>query len=186
MDILDIIKSRRSIRKFKPDAIPKELLIKVLEAARWAPSWANTQCWEFIIVNDVEIKKKLAETLVPERNPAKSAIIEAPIVIVVLAKKGVSGYYKGQPMTKFGDWFMFDVALAVQNLVLEAYSLGLGTVIVGSFNHDRVAEILNVPKDREVVVMIPMGYPAESPPPRPRKELHEMIYLNKFGIKYSF
>jgi len=114
MDIIDLIKSRRSIRRFKPDLVPDDVMMKLLEAARWAPSWANTQCREFVVVKDPKIKAELSETLVPPRNPAKSAVANAPVVIAALGRKGVSGFYRGSAVTNKGDWFMFDVALAVQ------------------------------------------------------------------------
>ena len=182
-DILDVIKSRRSVRKFKPDPIPKEFIEKLLEAARWAPSWANTQCWEFIVVKDPKIKAELAEALVPPRNPAKEAVTKAPIVLVALGKKGVSGFYKGTPITNKGDWLMFDVALAVENLVLEAHSLGLGTVIVGAVDFEKASKVLEVPGNVEVVALIPIGYPDQTPKPPPRKEISEFTYHEKYGRK---
>ncbi|KKL19755.1 hypothetical protein LCGC14_2462280, partial [marine sediment metagenome] len=113
----------------------------VLEAARWAPSWANTQCWRFIVVRDSNIKLELASTL--GDNPATDAIGNAPVVIVACAELGKSGYYQGKPATDKGDWYMFDVALAMQNLVLTAHSLGLGTVHVGRFETEKAAGILS-------------------------------------------
>ena len=182
-DVLDVIKGRRSIRKFKGEAIPEDILLKLFDAARWAPSWANTQCWEFIVIEDSKIKEELAKTLIPDRNPAKEAVKTAPIVIAALGKKGVSGYYKGSPVTNKGDWLMFDVALAIQNMVLEAHSLGLGTVIVGALDFDRAKQILKVPDDRELVALIPIGYPAEIPKPPIRKEISDFIYYNEYSKK---
>ena len=80
MDVLEVMKTRRSVRKYKPDQVDEEKLRTVLEAARWAPSWANTQCWEFIVVKDPDTKEKLAETLTP-KNPATEAVKAAPIVV---------------------------------------------------------------------------------------------------------
>lgn len=181
MDLLDLIRSRRSIRKFKSKPVSDEVLMKVLEAARWAPSWANTQCWEFIVVKDPEIKAKLAETLVPSGNPARRAVAMAPIVIAALGKRGVSGYYKGRAVTSKGDWLMFDVALAIQNLVLEAHSLGLGTVIVGAMDFERASEVLGLPQDVELVALIPLGYPNEEPQAPSRKELSDFVYQDRYG-----
>ncbi|MBS7605585.1 MAG: nitroreductase family protein [Candidatus Bathyarchaeia archaeon] len=183
MDIIEIIKTRRTIRKIKPDPIEKDKLLAVLEAARWAPSWANTQCWEFIIVMSAETKEKLAETLTPG-NPAVEAVKGAPVVIVACAKLGLSGFLRGKQVTDKGDWFMFDVALALQNLVLTAWSLGLGTVYVGAFDAKKAGELLGVPPGVSVVALVPLGYPVEVPrePPR-RKELKEFVYLERYGNK---
>ena len=138
---MDIIKSRRSIRNFDSKDVPQEVLDQIMEAVRWSPSWANTQCWEIMIVKDPETKKKLQETL-SKGNPATRAIVEAPIVVGMCGKLKSSGYYKDQVTTKFGDWFMFDLGLATQNLCLSAHALGLGTVITGLFDHDKVMELL--------------------------------------------
>lgn len=175
MEVLEAIKGRRSVRRFKAEAVSKETILELLEAVRWAPSWANTQCWEVILVAEPEKKAALAETLT-HANPAKEAMIEAPWVVVFLGQKGKAGFYKGRPLTSKGDWLMFDVALAVQNLCLAAYARGLGTVIVGAFEAERVAEVLMVPDDREVVVMLPVGVPAEQPPAPKRKELEAFTY----------
>jgi len=180
MDVLEKIKSRRSVRKYKSDPIPQEDLDIILEAIRWAPSWANTQCWEVIIVTDREQRKKLSE-IVPPKNPAVNALITAPVIIVMAARKGVSGYYKGKTVTTYGDWFMFDVALAMQNLVLEAHSRGLGTVDLGYFDHEKAARLLAIPEDFQVVAMTPLGYPAEMPKPPSRKSLTEFVSYGTFG-----
>jgi len=179
MDVVKAIKERRSIRKYKPDPLSDSDLKEVLEAARWAPSWANTQCWEFIIVKNPETKKKLAETL-PSGNPAFSSFTQAPVVIVACAQLGKAGYFKGKPGTDKGDWYMFDVALAVQNLTLIAHAKGLGTVHVGFFDAKEVARILEVPEGIVVAEMIPLGYPAGEAKVTTRKELHEFISYEKF------
>lgn len=181
MDLLEVIRSRRSVRKLKPDPVPDELITKILEAARWAPSWANTQCWEFVVVKDPDIKAKLAEALVPPRNPAKQAVATAPVVIAALGRRGVSGFYKGKPVTSKGDWFMFDVALAVQNMVLEAHALGLGTVIVGAIDFEKASKVLGLPSGVELVVLIPVGYPAEVPRAPPRKEVSEFTHFDRYS-----
>ena len=152
MEVLEAIKTRRSIRKYKPVPLNDERLQTVLEAARWAPSWTNTQCWEFIVVKNTETKKKLAETLLMERNPATEAVKNAPIVIVACARLGLSGFYRGEPLTDKGEFFMFDVALALQNLALAAHELGLGTVHVGAFDANAVGGDRHNPVDQAGVV----------------------------------
>jgi len=183
MEVMEAIRTRRSIRKFKPDPVDEELLMKVLEAARWAPSWANTQCWRFVVVRDPKIKEELAGTLesLNPRNPAIPAIRSAPVVIAICAELGKSGFYRGQPATEKGDWYMFDAALAAQNLVLAAHSLGLGTVHVGFFDGRKAAEILEVPEGMAVVELVPLGWPDEKPSEPPRKELSELVSFDKFG-----
>jgi nitroreductase len=182
MDLMEAIKGRRSIRKYKPDPVPEEALRMVLDAVRWAPSWANTQCCEVIVVKDPKVKSELA-TALSKGNPAFSSMTDAPIVLVLCGIRGISGYYKGEPKTEKGDWLMFDIGLAMQNLCLVAHTLGLGTVIIGNFNHKKVAEILGVPQKSEVVALTPLGYPATEGAIPKRKELSEFVSYEKYRRK---
>jgi len=177
---MDIIRGRRSVRKYEDREVPQEILDEVLEAVKWAPSWTNNQCWEIIIVKDSAIREKLQQTLPPKGNPAIKSIVDAPVLLAVCAKKRVSGFYKDQATTKFGDWFMFDLGIACQNLCLTAYRHGLGTVIVGLYDHQKAAEILKVPQGYEQVVLIPMGYPAKISSAPARREVEEFIHYNTF------
>ena len=180
MDVMSAIRSRRSVRYYKPDAVKEADLQVILEAARWAPSWANTQCWRFVVVRDMATKAKLASTLSPG-NPATSAVTEAPVVIAACAQLGKAGHKRGEVSTDKGDWFMFDVALAMQNLTLAAWSLGLGTVHVGLLDAKKAAEILQLPPDIVFVELTPLGYPNEQPKATPRKELSEIVFYDRYG-----
>ena len=181
MEVLEAIKTRRSIRRYKTNPVDDKRLELVLEAARWAPSWGNTQCWRFVVVSDDDIKNKLADTL-NATNPAIGAIKQAPLLIVACAELGKSGYKEGNLVTDKGDWYMFDVALAMQNLTLAAHSLGLATVHVGRFDARKAAGILEVPQGYCVVEMAPLGYPDQAYDSRPRKGLSEIVFYNRFGI----
>jgi nitroreductase len=179
MDTIEAIKTRRSIRQYKDTPVTDEQLNTVLEAVQWAPSWANTQCWELVIVRDSAIKEQLAGTLSPG-NPSADAVKNAPIVIVACATKGKSGFYKGQALTSKGDWLMYDMGLAVQNLCLAAQALGLGTVQIGAFNIEDAEKILGLPEDATVVVMTPLGVPAaESRAPK-RRAIEEFVHHDKY------
>ncbi len=180
MDLMQAIKERRSVRKFKADPVSEDLINAVLEAGRWAPSWANTQCWRFVVVRDSEIKESLAETK-GKGNPAGEAIRNAPVTIVICGELNQSGYFKGEAPTDKGDWFMFDTALAAQNMMLAAHALGLGTVAVGLFDASKAAEILGVPSNIAVVLILPMGYPDEQPAAPRRKEFSEIVYRDRYG-----
>ncbi len=190
MDLMQAIRERRSIRKYRADPVPEEELKAVLEAARLSPSWANTQCWRLVVVRNPDTKAKLAEALTPMRpggkNNAFEAVRNAPVVIVVCAERGLSGCYsggdkKGVPATDKGQWwFMFDVGLAMQNLTLAAHTLGMGTVHVGLFDAPAVARILGVPDNVAVVEIVPLGRSDETPPARPRKEQSEFVFYEKY------
>jgi len=180
MELFKVILNRRSIRKYKPDPISDKDLKKMLEAARLAPSWANTQCWRFIIVLDPRIKNAIADTL-PVRNPGADAIRTAPVTIVACAEKNKAGFFDSVASTDKGDWFMFDVGIAMEHIALTAYSLGLGTLHIGLFDTLQAESVLNVPEGYHVVELMPVGYPDESPAARPRKELREILFYNNFG-----
>ena len=107
MNVMDAIKSRRSVRKYKADPVSEETLAMVLEAARWAPSWANTQCWRFVVVRERETKARVAEALRPG-NPATDAVRNAPVVIVACAELGKSGFYKAIDLSR-GDRRVFSL-----------------------------------------------------------------------------
>ncbi len=178
-EFMNIVKERRSVRSYENKPIADDLLNTVLESIRWAPSWANTQCWEVVVVTDQSIKEKLQETI-SLKNPATKAITSAPVVLAICGKLKSSGYYKDQVVTKFGEWFMFDLGLATQNLCLTAHHLGLGTVIVGLFDHDKAKAILNIPDGYELLVLIPMGYPSKISGAPKRKEISEFTHFNAF------
>ena len=182
MDVMQAIKGRRSVRKYKAESVSDKDLDIVLEAARWAPSWANTQCWRFVVVRDPQLKAKLADTLMlkDNRSTSTAAVRDAPVVIVTCAELGKSGYRRGTIATDKGDWFMFDTALAMQNLTLAAHAIGLGTVHLGLFDAKEVANILDVPYGAVVVEMTPLGYPDEQPIVPRRKELSEIVSKDKF------
>lgn len=181
MEVLEAIRTRRSIRHYRPDPLPEEKINTILEAARWAPSWGNTQCWRFVIVKDKERKALLASTL-PSWNRAQLAIKEAPVVIVACAQLGKSGFHEGKVVTNKGDWwYMFDVALAMQSLTLAAHSLGLGTVHIGAFEAQEVARLLAVPQGVAVVEMVLLGYPAEKGKMPSRKELPDLVFYESYG-----
>ncbi len=105
MYTIEAIKTRRSIRKYEDTPVTDEQLNTVLEAVQWAPSWANTQVWEIVVVKDSAVKEKLAETLSPG-NPSIDAIKNAPVVIAACATKGKAGFYKDAAITGKGDWLM--------------------------------------------------------------------------------
>ncbi len=178
-DFMDIIKERRSVRKYQDREVPDDILREILEAARWAPSWANTQCWEIIAVKDKEIREKLQGTI-SQKNPATKAIVAAPVLLVLCGQLKKAGYYKKEASTKFGDWFMFDLGIAAQNICLAAHHLGLGTVIVGSFDHGEAKKIVSAPDDCEAVVMIPLGYPVKIPSAPKRRAIDEFTHRDTF------
>jgi nitroreductase len=195
MELFEAINGRRSIRKYTNAPVDDKKINAILEAGRWAPSWANSQCSRFVVVRDAKIRAALGDTLakivLPDGKemlqPSVAAINTVPVVIVVCAEIGVSGSKPGAGtegpnyVTDKGDWFMYDAGLATQNMVLAAYAQGLGTVILGWFDPAKVEKIVNVPKGYRVVSMFPVGVPAQEGKAPPRKELAELVIKDKFG-----
>lgn len=185
MELQEAILKRRSVRRFTEHYVSDEDLKKLLEAARWAPSWANTQVWEFVVVRDREIIRELTECYT-ETNPARQCSFACSALIAVCMKTKISGFKGGEPRTKFGEWGLFDLGLAVQNLCLTAHELGLGTVVVGSMDHDRMNAILKLPEGMEVAVTLPVGYPVPEPVKVPgRKELKDIAHIDRYGERFT-
>lgn len=174
-----VIKGRRTIRRFLPKAVPGELVELLLEAVQMAPSWGNSQCWEVILIDDPKLQKQLQQTLVP-RNPSTMAVVAAPLLIALCGKRQVSGYYHGVATTQLGDWLLFDLGIACQNLCLTAHNYGLGSAIVGAFDHQRAAALLNVPEGYDLATLIPIGYPDQDPAPPRRRSPAEFTHRNGF------
>jgi nitroreductase len=171
MNLYDIIKTRRSIRNYKGDDIPEEKLMKILEAARLAPSGKNGQPWRFVIVKE----KKLREALVDACRGQKY-LAQAPLVIAACGSDAEAYQKQGGYMTSM----VLDIGIAMEHLVLAATEEGLGTCWIGAFNENDVRKILNVPSNLRVVALTPLGFPDEAPGPKPRKELKDIVIENRF------
>jgi nitroreductase len=184
MDIHDCIMTRRSMRKYKEEKIGLEKLAKVLDAVRWAPSWANTQIWEVVVVDDPELKKDLQEC-VPDGNPGRKAVIQAPVVLAVCGRSGKSGYYNDKPSTIHGDWAMFDLGIACQNICLAAWAEGLGTLHLGLLDHEKAGRALGLPQDVKLFELIPLGIPDKEGKAPSRRAVVEFTHKNRFGDRFG-
>lgn len=175
MDTITAIKTRRSIRKFKEDKVPHEVLEKVIEAASYAPSWKHTQISRYIAVENEEIKNKIAQEYSPEYN--HQAILTAPMLLAVSVVKNRSGYERDGTFTteKGTGWQMFDCGIASQTLCLAAHEYGLGTVIMGVFDIEECTKILEVPAEQELVALIAIGYPDIDPITPKRKDVEVLL-----------
>jgi nitroreductase len=171
MSVLDIIRRRRSVRKYKSDPIPEDVFLRVMEAARLAPSGKNSQPWKFIVVRDEEMRRKLS---VASRNQAFMAT--APIIIVACGYPERSYPKQGNYMKSWS----IDVACAVDHLMLQATEEGLGTCWIGAFEEKEVKALLGVPEDVRVLALTPLGYPDEDPTSRGRRPLEEILSQEKF------
>ena len=164
---MEVVRRRRSIRKYRPDPIPQAKLDHILEAARLAPSWANGQCWTFVVVTDAKLRHEVGEA-------GNAWIADAPVIIAACADPKHSGVKQDQ------DYYLLDIGIAMEHLVLAAAEQGLGTCWVGWFNEDRARAALGVPDGVRVVASTPLGFPSEEPAARPRKSLAELVRVNRW------
>lgn len=184
MELFETIKTRRSTRRFQDKPVEDEKLHKILKSIQQAPSWANMQCWRVIVVKDDETRKKISEYSFVEKifaplgykaNPSQKGLAEAPVDLVVCADPSQSGQVRNQ------DYYLTDVGIAAQNLMLAARAQGLGTVFVGIFEEDKIKEILNIPANVRVVGLFPLGYPrGEKKEGPPRKALEEIVFEERW------
>lgn len=184
MNVYDAIVSRKSIRSYDTKPLTDEELGKILEAGRIAPSWQNKQCWQYVVVKDKETISKLAfrSGLISKSN---FFIKDAPVVIVACANPNESGHLNGQ------DYYLVDVAISFQQMMLAAWEMGIGCCWLGAFNDKKVQEILGVPEKVKVVALSPFGYPKDKDSlyakaiktfagSKKRKDLEKIVHWEKW------
>jgi nitroreductase len=201
VDVYSVIKKRRSIRSYKADKIPDEILDRLLEAIRLAPSGGNRQPYRFIIVQDKDTKDKIAAACrwYPGRPQGQGFIAEAPVVIVACGSvnNAVVRYYTDEGVTLKTGWDVppevdrnqadyqsvmeIDLAIALDHLTLVATEEGLGTCWIAALDEREIKRLLSVPDDKRVLVVMPVGYTDSWPESRPRKPLEKIIYYEKYS-----
>ena len=164
MSLVDVVLNRRSIRRYEPKEIPRDVLDKILEAGRQAPSAANKQAWHFIVLTDSEIKKELSKGMF------NRFIKDAPITVVGCAHKDLIA----------SKWSIVSTTIALQNMVVAAWAMGIGSCWVGDFSEEKVKKLLNIPESWNIVALVSFGYPAEKPQPRKKKTIEKIVSFNKF------
>lgn len=178
MELIEGIKGRRSVRKYEEKPLPHELIADIVEAARFAPSWKNTQCVRYIVVEDKEKIQKIAsdDCMLNFSFNVKTAG-RAPAILLLCIEKGLSGYEKdGSFSTPKGDhWQTFDAGIAAEAFCLAAHAHGVGTVIMGIFDEAKLRQIVTLPENLEIAALIPMGFPAASSSAPPRKEVADLL-----------
>ena len=169
MNVFEAIKNRYSCRSYKTEPVPEEKLKKVLEAARLAPSAHNAQEWKFIVVKDTQKKKKLAEAALNQ-----DFIAEAPVVIAAVSLNPEAQSTSDVPA------YAVDLAIAVDHMTLQAVEENLGSCWIGAFDQEKVREILEIPENYKVVILLPLGFPADRAGPKIRKTIEEIVSFEKF------
>ncbi|MDO5141903.1 MAG: nitroreductase family protein [Eubacteriales bacterium] len=179
METSRCIETRRSVRKFTAQPVTKEAIERVVAAAAYAPSWKNTQVARYLVVTDADKKQQIADTCMMDFAHNQGIVSRAPALVVLTMVTGRSGYERdGSFSTALGaHWQSFDAGVAAQTFCLAAHDCGLGTVIMGIFDGDKVADVVSVPAGQTVAALIALGYPDEQPNCPKRKSVDELLTL---------
>jgi len=168
MEVIEAIKKRYSVRSYLAKPIPEEKLKKILEAARLAPSAHNSQDWKFIVVKDAKKRGEVADAA------GQSFLAEAPIIIAAVGLDPEHIMPCGTPA------YAVDLAIAMEHIALQAVEEGLGTCWIGAFSQEEIKKVLNIPTEFKVVILMPLGFPADKPKAKIRKKLDEIVSEDSF------
>ena len=203
MDVSEAIRKRRSIRQYKPDPVPEDVLHRLLERVHLAPSAQNRQPWTFIVVRDEEKRGQVAAACHFDRpngtTHTQAWIAEAPVIVVACGseREAAAGQYAdgtllvasgrtfeerlGRAPGEYDSFCDVDLAIALDHLSLAAVEEGLGTCWIGGLNEPELKRCLSIPDDRTARLAMTVGYPVSQPEPRPRKRLEEVVCYDTFG-----
>lgn len=179
MTVKECILGRRSIRKFSDKAVDDAVLREIVEEASYAPSWKHTQITRYIAIKDPVLKDKIADEATTIWRGNGDIIRQAPVLTAVTVIKGRSGYERDGSFSTIREdrWQFYDAGVASQTYCLAAYEHGLGTVILGLFDIDTLSGLIELPEDRELIALIPTGYPAEEPVAPKRKSVDDLLTI---------
>lgn len=195
VELLALMKQRRSIRAFKSDPVPDAVITNVVEAARWAPSSANSQPWEIVVVRDSKTKEQIQESVkrviarIKElrdfpflRTFTGQYLLEAPVQLVIVGDprfKYVSMMHQVEPsIEQFAFWG--SVSMAIQNMLLAVEVQGLASVVFTNFYPEEVKRILSIPDPLQILCILPLGYPNEMKEPRPRRDPNSFLHWEQY------
>jgi nitroreductase len=183
MGLMELIRARRSVRRYAERAVDRSVIEECLEAARLAPSAENAQPWRFVVVDDPQVKARLAAAAFSGVYRPTRFVAKAPAIVAVLAKPDIIANRLGRAVqgTKY---YLIDCGIACQQFVLRATELGLGVCYIGWYSKRGVRRVLQVPRSHDIVVLLAVGYPSGEPhKPRPKKELCDLVSYNRFGAR---
>jgi len=181
MTFIELVQKRQSVRKYQNKPIPKELIYQCIEAARLAPSASNSQPWHFIIIDEPELKNKIAECTVTKGIPINKFAFEAPVIIAIIVKQP-------KTITKIASWLKkrdfpwIDLGITAEHFCLQATELGLGTCTIGWFDEKKAKQLLKIPSYERIGLLITLGYPPENYQIRQkiRKNIKQILSLNQY------
>ncbi len=171
MEFYEVINRRLSVRSYKSDPVPDEVLNRILEAGRRAPSAKNYQPWKFIVVKDAAVRQALVPACRNQGFIAQAPVVICGCAIEEQAWKGMGGYWSAA---------VVDVTIALEHIILAATAEGLGSCWIGAFIEGEVRKVLEIPEGVKPVALTPLGYPAQEPKPRDRKPLTEIVCFDRY------
>lgn len=181
MEFYDVVKKRKSIKKFKTGELDRDKLLKIIDAAMRAPSWKNSTPYKFIIVDKDNLKDIIAGAIINKSYETAEAVSNAPAAIVIVADPNDSGFVEEK------DLYLVDSAIAMEHLILAATEEGYGTCWIASFDEKKIKEALEIPDNYRVVALTPIGESAEEEeekPHKPKKDVRDYFYANKWNESY--
>ena len=179
----NLIRSRRSIRRYLDKSVEREKILTCIEAARLAPSADNVQPWRFLIIDDPELKEQFASEVFSGIYFISKFAAKAPVLILILARLDIIANRIGKQIQNI-HFYLIDIGIAGEHIVLQAEELGLGTCWIGWFNPRKTRKFFNIPRKYKIVSLMAMGYYEKRPSrEKKRKKLEEIAWFNKIGEK---
>ena len=179
MNFLELIQKRQSVRKYSGNPVEREKIERCIEAARLAPSACNSQPWKYIIIDDPSLKEKIAKESYSAIAPFNKFALQAPVIVaIVMEKPTMLSQFGGRVKGK--DFYLIDIGITAEHFCLQAAEEGLGTCILGWFNEKAVQKLLNIPTKKRIGLLITLGYAADEPRQKKRKDFKEMSSYNSY------
>jgi len=180
MKFLDLVDQRFSVRKYKNQPVEKEKIIRCLEAAWLAPSACNSQPWKYVVVDDPGLKEKVARETFSTLVSFNKFVLKAPVIVVFVIEKPKLITQVGEVL-KNKEYPLIDIGITAEHFCLQAVEEGLGTCMLGWFNQKPIQQLLGIPKNKTIGLLVALGYPDHDKiPTRKRKEKSEVISFNRY------
>lgn len=177
----ELVRNRRSVRRFLPQPVEREKILACLEAARLAPSAENVQPWRFLVVDDVHVKQEFSAEAFSGIYTFSRFAGKAPVIVVILARLDIIANRIGKQIQRI-PFYLIDIGIAGEHMALQATELGLGACWIGWFNQRRTRKFFEIPKKYKIVCLMALGYPDKMPPrERKRKSIQEIAWFNRIG-----
>ena len=178
MEFYDVVRDRKSIKKFKNTPINPDKLSRMINAAMMAPSWKNNTSYKFILVDEKNKLEQISKSIMNKDNSAEQSILDAPMTAVIVADPNASGKVENK------EYYLVDSAIAMEHFILSATNEGYGTCWIAAIDEDIIKKTLSIPESFKVVAMTPIGEIAESKGHYNKKEIKDFVFLNTWDNAY--